>query len=137
MPTVITYQGAVAQLSGTDVSDEATEFTLNVTTDIPTVMTFSGQQSAQGATTYDGQITVVYDYDSGSAYTFLETEFGTPTAAGYQVIFRPRGTSTGYEEITALCVIGRASIEATGDGGVQLRTFPFTVTGTPTYAAQS
>jgi len=133
----VTYQGAVLKLSGTDVSDEATTFTLNANTDIPTVMTFDGQASAQGATTYDGEMTVVYDYTTGSAYNLLQAEVASPTSGGYQVIFEPEGTTSGKERITALCVLGRANIEAEGDGGVQLRTYPFVVTGTPTFATQT
>lgn len=133
----VTYQGAAVLLGSTDVSDEATEVTLTANTDIPTVQTFSGQVSAQGATNWDGQITVVYDYTAGSAYRLLDAEAKTPTSGGYAMTFQAEGTSTGNEEVDILAILGEAPIEATGDGGVQLRTFPFVVTGTPTFAAQA
>lgn len=131
----VTYQGSVVLLSATDISDEATTFTLTPETDTPSAMTFAGPVSAQGATTWTGEMTAVYDNTAGSAYKLLLAEAQTPTSGGYLVVFRPEGTTSGKESIQAKAIVGYPTIEAEGDGGVQLRTFPFSVTGTPTFTA--
>jgi len=132
----VTYQGAVVELSGTAVSDETTTFTLTPDNEMPTAMTFDGQVSARGATTWEGEVTAVYDYTAGSAYRLLLAEAETPTSGGYVMTFQPEGTSTSYEEIQVKAAVGYPTIEAEGDGGIQLRTFPFTLTLAPTFTAQ-
>jgi len=131
----VTYQGVVVLISATDVSDESTTFNLTPETDTPSAMTFAGQVSAQGATTWSGELTAVYDNTAGSAYKLLLAEAETPTAGGKLLVFRPEGSTSGKESIQVMAVVGYPGIEAEGDGGVQLRTFPFSVTGTPTFTA--
>jgi hypothetical protein len=133
--TAVTYQGAVVELSGTAVDDETTEFTLTPDTDMPTAMTFAGQVSAAGSTTWKGQITCVYDITAGSAYALLLAETQTPTSGGYAMTFQPEGATTGKEEIQVMAAVGYPAIEAKGDGGIQLRTFPFTLTTNPTFTS--
>jgi len=132
-----TYQGSVVTLAAADVSGEITTFTLTPTTNIPSVMTFGGQVVAQGETTWEGEITCIYDNTSGSAYKLLKAEVDSPTSGGYAVVFEPEGTATGNEQIAVTAVVGDAPIEAAGDGGVQVRAFPFTVNGTPTFSNQA
>ena len=137
MTTGVTYQGSVAKLATNDVSDQTTAFKLTPTTNTPSVMTFGGSVSAAGETSWTGEITVIYDNSSGKAYSLLLAEAQTPTAGGYAIEFEAEGTATGNENIAVNAIVGHAAIEASGDGGVQTRTFPFTVNGDPVFTTQS
>ena len=77
-------------------------------------LTFDGQVAAQGSTTWEGQVTVVYDDTAGSAYELLLAEAESPTAAGYSVLFQPEGATSGDEEIQTLLIVGYPEVAATG-----------------------
>lgn len=130
-----TYTGKDAQLvvssSNTDVSDGTVSVTITRETEIPTVQTFGGQRSAQGTTTEEGEIVVVYDdAASDTGYSRLITEAETPTSGGYPFLFYPAGSTSGREEISGSIVVGLPTVEVTGEGTeIQTRTFPFTFEG--------
>ena len=134
--TPVTYQGAVALIGATDVSDEMTTFTLTPDSRLAQMPTFGNSSvSARGVITWEGEATAVYDNTSGSAYKLLKAAAVAGTATS--LVFRPEGTATGNEGITVSAILGEGPIEAEADGGIQIRVFPFMVTGTPTFANQA
>ena len=128
--TPITYQGAVVTVGGTTVSDELTTFTLTPDSRLVQMPTFGNSSvAARGVITWEGETTTVYSNATGSAYKLLKAAAVAGTATA--LVFKP--ASSG-ETVTVSAILGEGPIEAEADGGIQVRTFPFMVTGTPTFA---
>jgi len=124
-----------------DISDDVVEFDVSAETNIPGIEVYGPSQvrSIAGTTKWTGNIKVVYDYLGGVAkgYRVLMTECGTPTTGGLYCQYKPTGEGAGEEQQTMYIIVGYPKMDDRGGSDIQTRTFPFTVNGQVTSAAQT
>lgn len=127
--------------SFTDISDDTVEFEWSAETNIPDIEVYgpSERRSIKGTTKWSGQIKVVYDYVGGATkgYRTLLTECTTPTTGGLYCQYKPTGEGSGEEQQSGYIIVGYPTMDDRGGSDIQTRTFPFTVNGQVTSAAQT
>lgn len=135
LPTGKTLYGAVMTIGTYDCGDATVEMTLTLTRETASVQTFGGKVSAASSLGGSGNISVVYDKTSHSAFDVLRDEIVTPTSGGVAMVFRPEGTGSGLETWTFNAVIGEMEFGGSV-GDIQQGKFTFETTGAIAMATQ-
>jgi hypothetical protein len=139
---VYTYSGAILVMKTVDVSDDTVKISYTGTKDAPMQKTWgtnSPRVPKPGPATYEGEVTVIYDYATGAttAARLLATEWATPTVGGLGVIVKPTGEGSGEEEVTLYLQLTKQGPIGDEADKIQVRTYSFNVVGQPTIATQT